>query len=267
MVALNGGRPSESSEFLGEGADTAEPAPGNGPWDGGSQKAATPGGSTSRSTGERTHSGGPSRSPTNPLCRRVAVVGDEARNQLEVPLHPGDVACCARRLRLCRGSGRPPPSARVRGLHGVDSITLGGFTSLCAALLDATRATALRLPDARRKLEQADAASRNYDLFLPALGANLVVAHLAELQGDLPLALRAVRRRAGAHGFFPIWHLSTFLREEGRRPPSPATRQVRASVQALSRPQDESGAGGEAGSRVGACGARQALARPRPVRG
>ena len=59
-------------------------------------------------------------------------------------------------------------------------------------------------------------ASRTFELLLPALGANLVVAHLAELQGDLPLALRAVRRRAGVYGFFPAWHLSTFLREEGR---------------------------------------------------
>ena len=151
-----------------------------------------------------------------PYARGVAVVGDEARNQLES-------RCILATWRAARGDydyaeaavGRLR-RARVRGLHGVDSITIGGFTSLCAALLDATRATALRLPDARRKLEQADAASRSYDLFLPALGANLVVAHLAELQGDLPLALRAVRRRAGAHGFFPIWHLSTFLREEGR---------------------------------------------------
>jgi hypothetical protein len=42
------------------------------------------------------------------------------------------------------------------------------------------------------------------------------VARVAELQGDLPLALRAVRRRAGVYGMFPSWYLSTYLREEGR---------------------------------------------------
>jgi hypothetical protein len=48
---------------------------------------------------------------------------------------------------------------------------------------------------------------------LPA--PNLVVARLAEMQGDLPLALRAVRRRVNGFGLFP-WYLSTFLHEEGR---------------------------------------------------
>jgi len=46
-------------------------------------------------------------------------------------------------------------------------------------------------------------------------GANLVLARAAEYQGDLPLALRAVRRRAG--GFMMgTTYISTFLREEGR---------------------------------------------------
>jgi hypothetical protein len=35
------------------------------------------------------------------------------------------------------------------------------------------------------------------------------------MQGDLPLALRALRRRAGAYFIFPRY-LSTFLGEEGR---------------------------------------------------
>jgi hypothetical protein len=46
-------------------------------------------------------------------------------------------------------------------------------------------------------------------------GANLVLARAAEYQGDLPLALRAVRRRAGGFMMAPIY-MSTFLREEGR---------------------------------------------------
>jgi hypothetical protein len=45
--------------------------------------------------------------------------------------------------------------------------------------------------------------------------ANLVVARLAEAQGDLVWALRAVRRGAGGFGTFP-WYRATFLREEGR---------------------------------------------------
>jgi hypothetical protein len=46
-------------------------------------------------------------------------------------------------------------------------------------------------------------------------GANLVIARLAEAQGDLPRALRAVRRRSGGYMLMPTY-LSTFLREEGR---------------------------------------------------
>jgi hypothetical protein len=90
------------------------------------------------------------------------------------------------------------------------------YTTLCAALLDAERATALGLPNARSKLDSADVASRLFEITLPGLGANLRVAHAAELQGDLSLALRAVRRRAGVYGMFPSWYLSTYLREEGR---------------------------------------------------
>ncbi|MBA3658990.1 MAG: hypothetical protein H0W67_05275, partial [Gemmatimonadales bacterium] len=150
------------------------------------------------------------------VARGVSMSGDAARDQLEArcvlatwrAAH-GDYDYAAATVRQLR-------TARVRGLHGADSLTLEGFTTLCAALLEARRATALRLADARATLHAADAASQRFDTFLPALGANLVVAHLAEQQGDLPLALRAVRRRAGMYGFFPAWHLSSFLREEGR---------------------------------------------------
>jgi hypothetical protein len=87
--------------------------------------------------------------------------------------------------------------------------------ALCSALLEATRATALHLPDARAKLNQADVAARTYILSGP-LAANLVIARLAEAQGDLALGLRAVRRRgSGFIASFP-WYLSTFLHEEGR---------------------------------------------------
>ena len=82
-------------------------------------------------------------------------------------------------------------------------------------MLEASRAAALHLPNARTALELADTAARTYDVG-QSLGANLVVARLAEAQGNLPLALRAVRRRAGAYDLLPTWYLSTFLHEEGR---------------------------------------------------
>jgi hypothetical protein len=86
---------------------------------------------------------------------------------------------------------------------------------LCAALLDATRASALHLSDAPSKLVRADVMARTY-VFVAPLAANLDIARLAEEQGDLGLALRAVRRRDGGYlGGFP-WYLSTFLHEEGR---------------------------------------------------
>jgi hypothetical protein len=76
------------------------------------------------------------------------------------------------------------------------------------------RASALRLPDARAKLAEADKAARTYNL-VRTLAPNLVVARVAEAQGDLALALKAVRRRDGDVAGFQ-WYLSTFLREEGR---------------------------------------------------
>jgi hypothetical protein len=81
-------------------------------------------------------------------------------------------------------------------------------------LLEATRATALHLPEARSDLEHADAAARSIvrELGIPA---NFVVARLAEAQGDLPLALRAVRRGIGGRLLLSTYYLSTFLREEG----------------------------------------------------
>jgi hypothetical protein len=89
------------------------------------------------------------------------------------------------------------------------------YTTLCAALLEATWAADLRLPEARAKLEHADTVARTF-IAGQSLAANLVVARLAESQGDLHLALRAVRRRAGRYNMLPPWYLSTFLREEGR---------------------------------------------------
>jgi eukaryotic-like serine/threonine-protein kinase len=102
----------------------------------------------------------------------------------------------------------------VGGLPVDDSVAVAEYAALCAALLEADRAVGLRLPEARSHLARADTLARTYNVG-ESLGANLVVARLAEVQGDLPLALRAVRRRAGRYDMLP-WYLSTYLREEGR---------------------------------------------------
>jgi len=96
-----------------------------------------------------------------------------------------------------------------------DSLPPSQSAVLCSALLEATRASALHLPDARTKLAKADMAARTYILSGP-VAANLTIARVAEAQGDLALALRAVRRRgSGFIASFPFY-LSTFLHEEGR---------------------------------------------------
>ena len=117
--------------------------------------------------------------------------------------------------RYADAAARRLRQSTVRGLEALDSIATLHYKTKCAALLEATRATALHLPEARAALERADAAARSYEAG-QSLAANLVVARLAEAQGDLPLALRAVRRRAQAYGMEPPWYLSSFLREEGR---------------------------------------------------
>jgi hypothetical protein len=101
------------------------------------------------------------------------------------------------------------------GLSPKDSLTPSQSAVLCSALLEARRASALHLPDARTKLAQADVAARTY-ILSAQLAADLVVARVAEEQGDLALALRALRRRgSGFVAGFPFY-LTTFLYEEGR---------------------------------------------------
>jgi serine/threonine-protein kinase len=105
-------------------------------------------------------------------------------------------------------------AAAATGLGSSGGVPSVHYATLCAALLDAMWATAFHLPDAKSKLAEADQAARTY-ILIPELGANLLVARVAEAQGDLSLALKALRRRAGDTGGF-AWYLSTFLREEGR---------------------------------------------------
>jgi tetratricopeptide (TPR) repeat protein len=102
----------------------------------------------------------------------------------------------------------------LAGLDSTGSIAFVQYATLCATLLDARRATARHAPDARAKLQQADLAART-DFLMYSQAANLVVARLAETQGNLALALRAVRRGAGGFNMFP-WYRATFFREEGR---------------------------------------------------
>jgi hypothetical protein len=94
------------------------------------------------------------------------------------------------------------------------------MTSLCAALLDAERATRLRLPEAEQRLMIADSLSRIMDpreasFHEDAADSNLLLAKLWEQHGDIPRALRAARRRCGQMMRRPSY-LSSFLREEGR---------------------------------------------------
>ena len=143
-------------------------------------------------------------------------------------LRPGDAGREQRRalctVALWRASHNDFADARaaierLRGtiptrLSSGDSILSTQYATVCATLLDAMRASALRLPDARAKLAEADEAARTYNLE-STLAPNLVVARVAETEGDLALALKAVRRRGGDFAEFQ-WYLSTFLREEGR---------------------------------------------------
>jgi serine/threonine-protein kinase len=151
------------------------------------------------------------------LARRLNVAvarGQPGRDQLK------DL-CAVATWRSAHGDFNASDAALARlrkpALAGLDSSGSIGFVqhaTLCATLLEARRATALHAPDARAKLQQADLASRT-DFLMYSQAANLVVARLAEAQGDLALALRAVRRGAGGFGTFP-WYRATFLREEGR---------------------------------------------------
>jgi TolB-like protein len=112
-------------------------------------------------------------------------------------------------------------TAHIPGLSDGDSAQLARRSGLCSALLRVLQiGTGFPRP---QPLADLDSLART-DVFEVCcgasmwdgnLGANLVLARAAEYQGDLPLALRALRRRATGFGASPIF-VSTFLREEGR---------------------------------------------------
>jgi TolB-like protein len=114
-------------------------------------------------------------------------------------------------------------TAHIPGLSDGDSAQLARFTGVCSALLRVLQVGTGAF-SGRQALADLDSLART-DVFEVCCGgptgwdgnpgANLVLARAAEYQGDLPLALRAVRRRAGGFMMRPTF-MSTFLREEGR---------------------------------------------------
>jgi DNA-binding SARP family transcriptional activator len=135
--------------------------------------------------------------------------------------------CAVGRWRSSRGdfaaaqiASRRLRAAKVAGLDAYRSGRFIRVTALCAALLDAERATRLRLPEAGERLLLADSLSRLMDareasFHEDAADANFLLAMLWEAHGDIPRALRAARRRCGEMMRRPSY-LSSFLREEGR---------------------------------------------------
>lgn len=119
------------------------------------------------------------------------------------------VAGASTRLRTAR-LPKPTPYDSARVAHVVE---------ICSALLDASRASALALPDARHNVRTADSLARTFIIEVCCVDAtsdaNLLLARLWEQQGDLARALGAARRRACPFGTCPRY-LSSFLREEGR---------------------------------------------------
>ena len=110
-------------------------------------------------------------------------------------------------------------AAHMAGLHGDDSASAEHYPELCAALIDASRASGQSWPDALASITLADSLARDFIFEVCCNEAitetNLLLARLWERQGDLPRALQAVRRRSGGFMLAPVF-LSTFLREEGR---------------------------------------------------
>ncbi len=144
--------------------------------------------------------------------------GEGARQQLfdactvgEWQASHGEYAATAKALARLR-------QARVDSTM-IDPGKTARYVSLCATLLDAMRASGLRLPGAREKVAAADSVAREF-IFQICCGervndANIQIARLWEREGDLHAALRAVARRGERFRWAPLY-MSTFLREEGR---------------------------------------------------
>jgi serine/threonine-protein kinase len=109
--------------------------------------------------------------------------------------------------------------AAIPGANPRDSAAFARYVELCAATLSALQMSAPAHAESRARLVRLDSLARTHIFQVccgnAVQGANLVVARLAEYHGDLPLALRAVRRRASGFGL-AVFFMSTFAREEGR---------------------------------------------------
>ena len=197
---VNGGRPREARRLLSNGGNSVD-------------------GIVGQLLGAMYQQG--DTSGTGKVARRLAQrVGDSVRSG-ETGREQLRALCALSIWRAGRGdfSNAREAADRLRrtlilAFGKLSSIFDRRYASLCASLLDAMRSSALRLPDAATRLAVADSEARTQNLVFD-LGANLIVARVAEAEGNLPLALAAVRRRDGNFGAYPLY-LSTFLREEGR---------------------------------------------------
>jgi hypothetical protein len=168
-------------------------------------------------------------------ARRLAPFADGPLADAHEVQEQYQTICALAHWRLARGelanaeaAIRKLRTAIVPGLSGDDSTSFVQYAELCAALLEAMRSAALRLPEAPSRLREADSLARTFTSAVCCgepdklvgtnfwAGANLVIARLAEAQGDLSFALRAVRRRGGPFNLGPAFYLASFLREEGR---------------------------------------------------
>ncbi len=131
-----------------------------------------------------------------------------------------DDICYVQQWRLAHGElgAVRPEIARLRaavvpGLSVEDSASVAVNASVCADLLEAWLATAARQANAAELVARLDSLVSHDAGGWWADGWNLVLARLQEAQGNLPSALKTVRRRV--FGLRPAPYLSTYLREEG----------------------------------------------------
>jgi TolB-like protein len=158
--------------------------------------------------------------------RTLAPLADAGpTNAGDVIAHAADV-CTVARWRVAAGDPRAaePAIAHLRaatyaGAAPATAVAAARVGAMCAAVLEAQRATALGLPDARVAVATADSLARTWVAqvccYETISDANLVLASLWERHGDLARALQAARRRGGRHMDAPHY-LASFLREEGR---------------------------------------------------
>ena len=109
------------------------------------------------------------------------------------------------RLNALRRGATPDDSSGVSG----------GNPAVCVAMLDAIRAIDRKDLRAGRAVAALDTLMMAGPFQFGVDFGNIVIARLHERLGDVPAALRAIRRRPYDWDTAPLY-LSTFLREEGR---------------------------------------------------